>query len=144
MEGINQDKILSEALQDVEKNEKIRDDIKNNIRKLQAENYTIEELDKLDEILKLKMEENESNMPLMASIVGLIISAVTLIISCCFENTGTVEFVYVKTICMILIAALVLFFICCVFGKIDRASRRNAASIRMRIAILLYKESMQL
>ena len=28
MEGINQDKILSEALQDVEKNEKIRDDIK--------------------------------------------------------------------------------------------------------------------
>ena len=83
-------------------------------------------------------------MPLMASIVGLIISAVTLIISCCFENTGTVEFVYVKTICMILIAALVLFFICCVFGKIDRASRRNAASIRMRIAILLYKESMQL
>lgn len=144
MERINQDKILSEALKDVEKNEKIRDDIKNNIRKLQAENYTIEELDKLDEILKLKMEENESNMPLMASIVGLIISAVTLIISCCFENTGTVEFVYVKTICMILIAALVLFFICCVFGKIDRASRRNAASIRMRIAILLYKESMQL
>lgn len=144
MEGINQDKILSEALKDVEKNEQIRDDIKNNIRKFQAENYTIEELDKLDEILKLKMEENESNMPLMASIVGLIISAVTLIISCCLENTGTAEFVDVKKICMILIAALVLFFICCVLGRIDRASRRNVASIRMRIAILLYKESMQL
>ena len=144
MEGINQDKILSEVLKDVEKNEKTRDDIKNNIRKLQAENYTIEELDKLDEILKLKMEENESNMPLMASIVGLIISAVTLIISCCLENTGTAEFVYVKPICMILIVALVLFSICCVFGKIARASRRNAASIRMRIAIFLYKESMQL
>lgn len=142
MERINKDKILLEVLKVTYENQKIYDDIENNIRKLQSKNYSLEELDVLDEILKLEMEEDISNMSLIVSSVALIVSAISLIISCCFGVKESVDVLYV--ICMMVIATLVVIYVCYGLIKVNGASKRNAASIRMRVAIILYRATMKL
>ena len=139
---MEKEKILNMSLQvlNKEKKEEICNEINEMVKELDEQKFTMEELELLDEITKMQVEENTSNIPILISIISLVVTfgfAMNEVLRNLLSDRTNL---LVGNVILAIIVVIVGCYACYEMYVISKAAKRNQIYIRRKTAIEIYKK----